>query len=184
MTEIHQQNIKSSVVNKSQRCAKAKCNRLLPWNHPISYSNGLCERHFFSIDLSSSDDDDNDDTNNNNNLIHESRLLSKEKTFYSTNNQYQPLQGDIRKTREIFDGHQWCIIEQAIDYVSSTMSKLIQLKLIRNKSMNKNNFLLDNDNFDLMMTKKHNEENLLQILRLLSNYQTVRDELNKQQQNN
>ncbi|CAF4073803.1 unnamed protein product [Rotaria sp. Silwood2] len=124
MTEIHQQNIKSSVVNKSQRCAKAKCNCLLPWNHPISYSNGLCERHFFSIDLSSSDDDDNDDTNNNNNLIHESRLLSKEKTFYSTNNQYQPLQGDIRKTREIFDGHQWCIIEQAIDYVSSTMKLL------------------------------------------------------------
>ncbi|CAF3518280.1 unnamed protein product [Rotaria sp. Silwood1] len=171
MTEIHQQNnIKSSLVKKSHRCAKAKCNRSLPRSHPISYSNGLCERHFFSIDLSSSDDDDddndndNDDTNSNNHkLIVESKLLSKENHINSTNNQYQPLRGDIRKTREIFDGHQWCIVEQVIDYVSSTMN---------------------NDNINLMTTKTHHEENLLQILRLLSNYQTVRDELKKQQQNN
>ncbi|CAF0778930.1 unnamed protein product [Rotaria sordida] len=160
MTEIHQQNIKSSVVNKSHRCAKAKCNRSLPWNHPISYSNGLCERHFFSIDLSSSDDDE---INSNNNLTNKSKLLSKKSHIYSTNNQYQPSRGDIRKTREIFDGHQWCMIEQTIDYVSSIIS---------------------NDNFDLITTRKYNEENLLQILHLLSNYQTVKDELKKQQQNN
>jgi len=36
------------------------------------------------------------------NLNKKSKLSSKEKK-----NHYQPLRDDIRKTREIFDGHQW-----------------------------------------------------------------------------
>ncbi|CAF1335408.1 unnamed protein product [Rotaria magnacalcarata] len=162
MTEYHHQGIRSSVVNKSYRCIKAKCNRSLPWNHSTSYSNGLCEQHFFSIDLpSSDDDDDDDDTNSNNNLIDELKILSNKKCIYSTNNQYQPLRGDIRNTREIFDGHQWCLIEQKIDYISST----------------------SNSHFDLFTTKINNEENSFQILRLLSNYQIIQDELKKRQKN-
>jgi hypothetical protein len=38
-------------------------------------------------------------------------------------------------------------------------------------------FVLDNDGFHLMTMKNNTEENLLQIFRLLSNYQTVKDEL-------
>ncbi|CAM4756686.1 unnamed protein product [Rotaria magnacalcarata] len=133
----HILSIRSSVVNKSYRCIKAK---YLP---------------------SSDDDDDDDDTNSNNNLIDELKILSNKKCIYSTNNQYQPLRGDIRNTREIFDGHQWCLIEQKIDYISST----------------------SNSHFDLFTTKINNEENSFQILRLLSNYQIIQDELKKRQKN-
>lgn len=105
---MYHNNFRSSVVHRSDRCIKDNCNRLLPWNHPTLYTNGLCERHFFSMDLSLNDDDNsniNGDTNNSNCLI--SQSISKEKHIYSTINQYKPLRGDIRKTREIFDGHQW-----------------------------------------------------------------------------
>ncbi|CAM2696318.1 unnamed protein product [Rotaria socialis] len=133
MTEHHHRDMRSTVVNKSYRCIKAKY-------------------------LPSSDDDD---TNSNNNLIDELKILSNKKCIYSTNNQYQPLRGDIRNTREIFDGHQWCLIEQKIDYISST----------------------SNSHFDLLTTKINNEENSFQILRLLSNYQIIQDELKKRQEN-
>jgi hypothetical protein len=102
MSQIRPRYISSSLTNKSHRCFKAECRRSLPLNHPITYTNGLCERHFFSIDLPSSGDDDDD---KNNNLINESKLLSKENE--SIKNQFQPSRGDIRKTREIFDGHTW-----------------------------------------------------------------------------
>src|SRR5689334_14042617 len=104
MAQTHHQNISLPIANKFYRCSKVKCYRSLPLNHPISYTNGLCERHFFSIDLSSSDDDDD---NNNNNLTNESKLSSTKRQISSAKNQYQPVRGDIRKTREIFDGHQW-----------------------------------------------------------------------------
>ncbi|CAM4860388.1 unnamed protein product [Rotaria socialis] len=133
MAEYHHRDMRSTVVNKSYRCIKAKY-------------------------LPSSDDDD---TNSNNNLIDELKILSNKKCIYSTNNQYQPLRGDIRNTREIFDGHQWCLIEQKIDYISST----------------------SNSHFDLLTTKINNEENSFQILRLLSNYQIIQDELKKRQEN-
>jgi hypothetical protein len=95
MKQIHRKKDSLPVANKSHHCSKVKCHRSLPFNHPISYTNGLCERHFFSIDLSSSDDDDD-----NINLTNESKVSSKK-------NQSQPLRGDIRNTREIYDGHQW-----------------------------------------------------------------------------
>ena len=68
----------------------------------------MCERHFFSMNLSSSDDDDNsNDTNSNNKLLNKSKLSSKEKQIYLIKDQYRPLRGDIRQTYEIFDGYQW-----------------------------------------------------------------------------
>ena len=102
MKKLHHKKNTLPIANKSHHCSKVKCHRSLPFNHPISYTNGLCERHFFSIDLSSSDDDDD-----NINLTNESKLSSEKKQIYAIKNQFQPLRGDIRNTREIFDGHQW-----------------------------------------------------------------------------
>ncbi len=99
MIQTRDENILSPVANKSHHCIKAKCHRSLPSNHPISYTNGFCERHFFEMNLSSNDNDDNQNINLN--------KKTKEKKISSIKHQYQPLQDDIRKTREIFDGRQW-----------------------------------------------------------------------------
>lgn len=91
MTQTHHQN----KANKSHHCLKIHCPYLLSsQHHPTWYSNGLCERHFFEMDLLPTDIDRN--------LNKKSKLSLKEKK-----NHYQPLRDDIRKTREIFDGHQW-----------------------------------------------------------------------------
>ena len=105
MTQNRHKNISLPVANKSCHCMKVKCYRSLPSNHPISYTNGLCERHFFSIDLSSSDDDDHDNTSNK--LMNKSKLSFKKEEISSKKNSYQSLQDDIRKTRQISDDHQW-----------------------------------------------------------------------------
>jgi hypothetical protein len=104
MTPTRHENISLPVANESHHCIKVKCHNPLLTNHPISYTNGLCERHFFEINLSFNDDDNND---KNINLNNKSKLSSKEKKISSIKNLYRPLQNDIRKTREIFDGHQW-----------------------------------------------------------------------------
>jgi len=101
MTPIRHENISLPVANKPHHCIKAKCHNPLLTNHPISYTNGLCERHFFEINLSSNDDDNNINFNN------KSKLSFKEKKISSIKDLYRPLQNDIRKTREIFDGYQW-----------------------------------------------------------------------------
>jgi hypothetical protein len=102
MTSIRHKNISLPVANKSHHCIKVECRRSLPINHPMSYTNGLCERHFFEMNLSSNDDDDK-----NINLNNKSKLSSKEKKIYPIKHRYQPLENDIRQTREIFDGRQW-----------------------------------------------------------------------------
>ncbi len=94
MSKIPSKNSSLPEAIKSPRCFKVKCRRSLSRHHPISYTNGLCERHFFAIDLSP-----NDDINSNN--------KSKEKKISSIKHHYQPLRDDIRKTHEIFDGRQW-----------------------------------------------------------------------------
>ena len=88
---------KSSIsVPQSDRCFKPHCPCPVSNRHPIWYTNGLCERHFFEINL----------LPNNDVRLH-SKLISKEKEIISMNDQYQPLRDDIRQTREIFDGRQW-----------------------------------------------------------------------------
>lgn len=95
MIQTHCKNILLPVANKTHHCSKVNCQRLLTLKHPISYTNGLCERHFFLIDLPSNTDDDND-----NNYLTDT---SKEEKIPST----KPLRGDTRTTREVFDGRQW-----------------------------------------------------------------------------
>lgn len=87
---------KSSItVDQSAHCSKRHCPCPVSNRHPIWYTNGLCERHFFEMNLPSDD-------------VHlQSKLLSKENVMISMNDQYQPLPDDIRQTREIFDGRQW-----------------------------------------------------------------------------
>ena len=73
------------MTNKTPRCGKIDCSNFLSSrHHPTWYSNGLCERHFFEMDLD--------------------RNLTKKNSIH---HRYQPLRDDIRNTREIFDGHQW-----------------------------------------------------------------------------
>lgn len=103
MTLIHNEHISLPIANTSDHCLKAKCQRSLPKNQPILYTNGLCERHFFEMNLSSNDIDND----KNIHLNHKSKLSSKEKNFYTIKNHYQPLKNDIRTTREIFDGNRW-----------------------------------------------------------------------------
>lgn len=103
MTSTRNENISLPVANKSQHCFKAKCRCSLPTNRPILYTNGLCERHFFEMNLSSNDID----YDKNLHLNHKSKLSSKEKKLYTIKHHYQPLKNDIRTTREIFDGNRW-----------------------------------------------------------------------------
>jgi hypothetical protein len=78
-------------MTQTHHCMKIHCSNLVSSkHHPIWYSNGLCERHFFEINLLSNDIE---------------RNLNKKS--HSINDRYQPLRDDIRKTCEIFDGHQW-----------------------------------------------------------------------------
>ena len=87
---------KTRSENESHRCVKINCSNLMSSkHHPIWYSNGLCERHFFEIDLSK------------NEIDRKLNKKSKVKKTKSINHQYQPLRDDIRQTREIFNGHQW-----------------------------------------------------------------------------
>ncbi len=95
MTQTDRKNISSPVANKSHHCSKVNCQRLLTLKHPPSYTNGLCERHFFLIDLPSNIDD---------NCLNN---MSKENQIQSTKNHYEPLRGDTRITRQVFDGCQW-----------------------------------------------------------------------------
>lgn len=91
---------KSSIsVPQSDRCFKLHCPCPVSNRHPIWYTNGLCERHFFEMNLLPNDVP----------LPSKSKmkLISKEKEIISINDQYQPLRDDIRQTREIFDGRQW-----------------------------------------------------------------------------
>lgn len=56
-------------------------------NQPEWYTNGLCEKHFYSIDFSTNDD--------------ENLAVSKNENDFSS-------QGVVvRQTREIFDGEKW-----------------------------------------------------------------------------
>jgi len=72
---------RSSTNSNTSHCAKSNCHRSLPSYQPASYTNSLCEQHFFEMNLSINDS--------------------------SIKYQDQPLKNDIRNTREIFDGHQW-----------------------------------------------------------------------------
>lgn len=92
---IHRKKSSHPVLVKSHRCLKVHCPCPVSNRHPIWYTNGLCERHFFEINLQPIDQNDVD--------AH-SKLISQEKPI---NDQYQPLRDDIRQTREIFDGRQW-----------------------------------------------------------------------------
>ncbi|UJR28919.1 hypothetical protein I4U23_010137 [Adineta vaga] len=135
--------------SKLHHCCKVKCHRSLPLNHPTMYTNGLCERHFFLIDLPMND---NDDVNVDNYLTNE----SNKKQIQQTKKQYEPLQGDIRLTREVYDGCQWKIIDH-----QSTLNKITI------------------DHSSSMITKD-NQEKLSNILHLLSNYKSLIDELKEQ----
>lgn len=101
MTPTYRQNISLPVANKSHHCIKANCHRSLPTNHPLSYTNGLCERHFFEMNILPNDDDDDVGDKY---LTLNTQLKSSSKQKKTSN---QPLENDIRKTREIFDGRQW-----------------------------------------------------------------------------
>ena len=90
--------LSSDLAKKSTRCGKAGCQRSLPLNHPASYTNGLCERHFFSMDCSSSDDEQRTDR---------TELSRREEETKVIDTPLQPIRGDVRQTRETFDGHQW-----------------------------------------------------------------------------
>ncbi|CAF0712432.1 unnamed protein product [Adineta steineri] len=153
MTQSRRKNLSAPKANKLHHCSKVKCHRSLPLNHPISYTNGLCERHFFLIDLPSIDDNNNDNINNSY-LSNE----SKEKQIQQTKNQYEPLRGDTRIIREVFDGCQWHMYEDRIDHETSKISQMIDSNL-GTKSSNINN------------------ETLLQIFHLVSSYKTILDEL-------
>jgi hypothetical protein len=100
MTQSRRKKHSLPLAGKLHHCCKMNCHRPLPLHHPTSFTNGLCERHFVSIDLPTND---NDDTNVANYLTNE----SKEKQIQQTEKQYEPLRGDTRLTREVFDGRQW-----------------------------------------------------------------------------
>lgn len=93
---------KHSLHNESKlhHCCKVTCHRSLPLNHPAMYTNGLCERHFFLIDLPTND---NDNVNVDNYLTNE----SNEKQIEQTEKRDAPSCGDIRLIREVYDGRQW-----------------------------------------------------------------------------
>lgn len=94
---IHRINSSHSVLRKSHQCIKIHCPCPVSNRHPLWYTNGLCERHFFEMNLLPIDVDDLP-------LKSNSKLISQEK---SIDHQYQPLRDDVRQTREIFDGRQW-----------------------------------------------------------------------------
>ena len=93
MTQTRHRNKLVPVANKSHHCLKVSCPFSLPFEHPTWYTNGLCERHFFEMNLLPHDDDDIDLNLNK---------KSKEKKIHTGDYQYQPLRDDIRQTCEIF----------------------------------------------------------------------------------
>lgn len=105
MKNVHQPTPRS---NPSISCAKKNCQRRLPSNHPAWYTNGLCKKHFYSIDCSSSDDDEDEShTDPMNPLPIAMDLSSSESSIISIQKDFQAVRGDIRETREIFNGQRW-----------------------------------------------------------------------------
>ncbi|CAF1617011.1 unnamed protein product [Adineta ricciae] len=147
MTQLRRKKHSLHKESKLHHCCKVICHRSLPLNHPAMYTNGLCERHFFLIDLPTIDD-----VNVDNYLTNE----SNEKQIEQTEKLDVPLCGDIRLTREVYDGRQWTIFQETIDHQMSSNVNTDQ---------------------SMVMTGKDNQKTLSDILDLLSSYKTLIDDL-------